>query len=139
MTRNSEIGNTPFWVFPDIWRTGKVRDTKFSANVSNKKLLNGAKCQYYCFYKLLIINGKPTEGEVKNNPPPTLIRFNNIDPKEIFFEVLILWGLLWGTYAYLWTISWCILSLTYKISAIWLVEKSTALAVLHSWPQYCTL
>ena len=29
-----------------------------------------------------------------------------------------------------------LLSLTYKISAIWLVEKSATLAVLYSGPQY---
>ena len=37
LTRNSEIGNTPIWVLPNIWRQGIVRDTKFGTNVSNKK------------------------------------------------------------------------------------------------------
>ena len=31
------------------------------------------------------------------------------------------------------------LSLTYKISAIWLVEKSTILTILYSWCQFCTV
>ena len=43
MTRNSQIGNTPVWVLPDIYRLGIVWDTKFGTNVSNKMLLNVAK------------------------------------------------------------------------------------------------
>ena len=49
LTRNPEIGNTPVRVLPDIWRLGRVRDTKFSTDVSNKMLLNAAKCQGYSF------------------------------------------------------------------------------------------
>ena len=45
LTRNPEIGNTPVWVFPNIWRLGQVRDTKFGTNVSNEMLLNAAKSQ----------------------------------------------------------------------------------------------
>ena len=44
LNRNSKIGNTPIWVLPNIWRLGWVRDTKFCTNVSNKRLLNAAKC-----------------------------------------------------------------------------------------------
>ena len=29
LTRNPEIGNTPVWVLPNIWRLGQVMDTKF--------------------------------------------------------------------------------------------------------------
>ena len=32
LTRNPEIGNTPVRVFPDIWRLGWVKDTKFGSN-----------------------------------------------------------------------------------------------------------
>ena len=39
LTRNPEIGNTPIWVLPNIWRLGRSRDTKFGRNVSNKMLL----------------------------------------------------------------------------------------------------
>ena len=42
LTRNPEIRNTPVLVFPDIWRLGQVRDTKFETNVSNETLLNAA-------------------------------------------------------------------------------------------------
>ena len=45
LTRNPEIGNTPVWVFHNIWRLGQVRNTKFGTNVSNMMLLNAAKCQ----------------------------------------------------------------------------------------------
>ena len=36
LARNLEIGNTPVWVLPNIWRLGWVRDTKFGTNVSNE-------------------------------------------------------------------------------------------------------
>ena len=32
LTRNPEIGNTPVWVLPNIWRLGRVMDTKFGTN-----------------------------------------------------------------------------------------------------------
>ena len=55
---------------PSIWRLGWVRNTKFGTNVSNKMLLNDAKCQGYnfCFW---FIQGNPTGG-IKLPPPPTL-------------------------------------------------------------------
>ena len=49
-TRNLEIGKTPVWVLPNIWRLGRVMDTKFDTNVSNKMLLNTAKYQGYSYY-----------------------------------------------------------------------------------------
>ena len=36
LTRNLEIGNTPVWVLPTIWRMGPVTNIKFGTNVSNK-------------------------------------------------------------------------------------------------------
>ena len=54
LTRNPEIGNTPVWVLPNIWRLGRVMDTKFGTNVSNKMLLNAAKCQGYSFYSFWV-------------------------------------------------------------------------------------
>ena len=69
MTRNPEIGNTPVWAFLNIWRLGQVRDTKFGTNVSNKMLLNAAKCQGYKFYRIWVIKGKPTGGRGKITPP----------------------------------------------------------------------
>ena len=52
LTRNPEIGNSFIWVLPNIWTLGRVRDTKFGTNVSNKMLLNAGKCQGYSFYHL---------------------------------------------------------------------------------------
>ena len=64
LTKNPEIGNTPVWVLPIIWRLGQVRDTKFGMNVSNKMLLNAAKYQGYSFYRFWVFKGKPTgEGD----------------------------------------------------------------------------
>ena len=51
LTRNSEIGNNPVLILPNIRRLGQVRDTKIGTNVSNKILLNAAKCQGYSFYR----------------------------------------------------------------------------------------
>ena len=62
LTKNQEIGNTPVWVLPNIWRLGWVRDTKFGADVSNELLLNAAKCQGYSFYRFGLIKEKPTGG-----------------------------------------------------------------------------
>ena len=54
LSKNPEIGNTPIWVLPNIWRLERVRDTKFSKNVSNKMLRNAAKYQGYSFLKFVI-------------------------------------------------------------------------------------
>ena len=68
LTRNPEIGNTPVWVLPNIWRLGRVMDTKFGTNVSNRMLLNAAKFQGYSFYRFWVIKGKPTGGGSKILP-----------------------------------------------------------------------
>ena len=81
LARNPEIGNTPIWRLPNIWRLGQIRTIKFGRNVSNKILLNTAKYQGYSFYHFWVIKGKPT-GEVKGgkimppHPPATQIRVN---------------------------------------------------------------
>ena len=62
LTRSPEIENTPIWLLPNTWRLGRVRDTKFSMNVSNEMLLNAVKCQGYSFYRLWVIKGKLTGG-----------------------------------------------------------------------------
>ena len=71
LTRNQEIGNTLVSVLPNIWRLGRLIDTKFGMNVSKRMLLNAAKSQGYSFYLLWVIKGKPTEGV-----EPTQIRVN---------------------------------------------------------------
>ena len=55
LSRNPEIGNIPFWIFPNIYRLRRVSDTNFGTNISNKKLLNAAKCQSYSFYRFLVL------------------------------------------------------------------------------------
>ena len=50
LTRNLEIRNTAVSVLLNIWGVGRVKDSKFSTNVSNDMLLNAAKCQHYSFY-----------------------------------------------------------------------------------------
>ena len=72
LTRNSEIRNTPVWVWPNIWRLGPVRDTKFCKNVSNEMLLNAAKCQGYSFYGFWVIKGKPKGVGGKIKIPPQM-------------------------------------------------------------------
>ena len=67
LTRNPEIGNTPVWVLPNIWRLGWVMVTKFGTNISNTTLLNAAKLKDYSFYRSWVIKGKPTGG-VKLTP-----------------------------------------------------------------------
>ena len=62
LTRNQEIGKTPVWVFPNIWRLVQVRDITFDKKVSHKMLLNTAKCQSYSFYRFWVIKEKPTVG-----------------------------------------------------------------------------
>ena len=62
LTRNPEIGNSPVWLLPNIWRLGEVMGTKFGANVFNGILLNTTKFQGYSFYRSWVIKVKPTGG-----------------------------------------------------------------------------
>ena len=70
--RNLEIGNTPLWVFPNIWKLWQVRDIKIGTNVSNEMLLHAGKCQGYSFYRSWVIKGKPTGGVRLLPHPPRL-------------------------------------------------------------------
>ena len=78
LTKNPEIGNTPIWVLPNIWKLRRVSDTKFG---SDEMLPNPAKCQVYSFYRFWVIKGKPT-GQGGNYPPTTTtttqIRVNKV-------------------------------------------------------------
>ena len=76
LTKHLKIGNTSVWVLSNIWRLGQVRNTKFGTNVSNKMLLNAAKCRSYRFYRFWVIKEKPT-GLLKlphPHPSPKQIR-----------------------------------------------------------------
>ena len=60
LTRNPKIGNTPVSILPNSCRFRRASDTKFGANVSNKLLLNTAKCQGYSLYYFRVIKKNPT-------------------------------------------------------------------------------
>ena len=62
LTRNPEIGNISIWVFPNIWKMGQVRDTKFGRDVSNEILVNTAKFQGYSFYCFWVYRPPPRLG-----------------------------------------------------------------------------
>ena len=64
-----KIGNTLVCVLPNIWRLGRIMDTKFCTNVSNEMLLNATKCQGCNFYRFWVIEGKPTGGGVEVKLP----------------------------------------------------------------------
>ena len=79
LTGNSEIRKTSgFCPISGDW--GRVRDTKSGTNVSNKMLVNAAKCQGYSFYLFWVIKEKPT-GEGTYLPPPA----TEITPKKATF------------------------------------------------------
>ena len=63
LTRNPEIGNTPVWVLPNIWRLGRIRDTKFGTNMFNEMLLNATKYPGYNFCLFRVITPSPTHPE----------------------------------------------------------------------------
>ena len=87
LIRNPEIGNTPVWVFPNIWRLGWVMDTKFDTNISNRMLLNAAKFQVHSFtvFGLLRENQLGGKGGVKLAPlPPTNIKQTCSNKLKVF-------------------------------------------------------
>ena len=75
--RNLQIGSTPVWVLLNIWRLGQDRNTKFGTNLSNKLLLNTAKCQSYSYNK----EGK---GGGVTLSPSTQIRVKEMTQTQVF-------------------------------------------------------
>ena len=74
--RKSEILSSEFAQYLE---TGDVRDTKFSTNFSNEKLMDGAKRKGDSFYRFCVINRKPTEGFLRvklPHPSPNQVRIN---------------------------------------------------------------
>ena len=54
LTRNSEVGNNPVWAFPNIWRLGWVKDTKFCTNVTEScKMLELHLLPFLSYYFFL--------------------------------------------------------------------------------------
>ena len=98
LTRNPEIGNTPVWVLPNIWRLGRDMETKFGTNVSNRMLLNAAKFQGYSLYRFWVIKRKSTGGKITPAPPRLGL---NIGQRKTFSEnckPIIVW--LWLVYKF---------------------------------------
>ena len=79
--RNPEIGKTPVWVLPNVWRMGWVRDHKSGTNASNEMLQNTTKCQGYSFYRFWVIKGKPAG--VKLPPPSTHTHTSRLGLKRL--------------------------------------------------------
>ena len=71
LTINPEIVRTPVWALPNIWRLDWLENTKFGTNVSNKMLLNAAKCQGDTFYRFWVIKEAIPTGGVKLSPTPS--------------------------------------------------------------------
>ena len=71
--RKSEIPPSEFCQTSGDWEElPNIRNTKFGAKVSNKMLLNAAKCQCCSVYHLWVITGKPTGGlQLHPYPAPT--------------------------------------------------------------------
>ena len=82
-----EIGNTPVWVLPNIWRLGQVMDTKFGTNVSYRMLLNAANFQGYSFYRFWVIKGKPTQIRVKNLVMCFVFSSRDISSLTIYIQI----------------------------------------------------
>ena len=71
--RNPDIGSTPVWVLPNIWRLDRVMDTKYGTNVFNRMLLNAAKFRVIAFIVFELLRENQLGGG-GNYPPPTQIR-----------------------------------------------------------------
>ena len=90
LTRNPEIGNTPVWVLPNIWRLGRVMYTKFGTNVCNRMLINAVKFQCYSFYRFWVIKGKPT-GVGKIIPRPRRLGLNYFPSLFVWISLFLVW------------------------------------------------
>ena len=77
LTRNLEIGNTSLWVLPNIRRLGRVKNTKFGTNISNKMSLKAALCYGCFFYRFWVIKGKPTGGKITFPSTQTMVELSN--------------------------------------------------------------
>ena len=68
--------------------------------------------------------------------------YDNKHRIDFYFCVVVMiniWSINFSTRKIFDTNKYSSLSLVYKISSIWFVQKSPILAVLYSWPQFCTL
>ena len=102
--RNPEIENTSVWVLPNIWKLGRIRNTKLSKSISNDMLLNTAKFQGYSFYRFWVIKEKPTRGvKFPLNPQSGQTQSNNslaIRRRIVWLYLTILWSWRWQGWGY---------------------------------------
>ena len=90
LTRNPEIGNKPVWVLPNIWRLGWVTDTKFDTNISNRMLLNAAKCQVTAFNAFELLTKNWGGGGKITPPPPRLgLELKQINKQKEKMELIL--------------------------------------------------
>ena len=86
LTTNAELRNSPSEFYPISGDWGELRITKFDTNLSNKMLLNAAKCQGYNFYYFISYQGKTKRGKGKITP----LQFAKNLPKDaLIFGQLI--------------------------------------------------
>ena len=76
LTSNPEIGN----ILSDFCSVSEIWDSKFGKNISNKMLLNAAKCQGYSFYRFWV-----------NVQPPVIFQKMNFLKREGNSSVVWLW------------------------------------------------
>ena len=92
LTRNLGIGNTLVLVLLNIWSLGWVRNTKSSTNVSNKMLLNTAKCQGYSLYRFWVSKGnQPGNWGGGTITPPPPFQLPRLGVKRILFHHQTKW------------------------------------------------
>ena len=70
LTRNPEIESTLVWVLPNIWRLGRVMDTKFGTNVSNKRYWILQNSRVTAFTVLELLRENHSGGWLKLPPLP---------------------------------------------------------------------
>ena len=74
LTTNLEIGNTPVWILPNIWRLGWVRDTKSGTDVSKEMLLNAENRGVTTSTVPELLREKQQEGGGRVKLPPSSLR-----------------------------------------------------------------
>ena len=90
LTRNVDIGNTPIWVLPNIWRLEQVMDTKFGTNVSNRMLLN-SRVTAFTVFELLRENQLGGGGKITPPlPVPPRLGLRKVTVQESNLEGLLL-------------------------------------------------
>ena len=91
LTRNPEFGNAPVWVLPNIWRLGRVMDTKFDTKVSNRKfhwMLQNSSVTAFTVFELL----RDQLGWVKLPPPRSRrLGLNYFSSLFVWISLFLVW------------------------------------------------